>query len=41
MREGLYHKAGNILVIGLGVLVDIEQGYFDLGFPVDITVAIC
>lgn len=41
MREGLYHKAGNMLVIGLGVLVDIEQGYFDLGFPVDITVAIC
>ena len=23
MREGLYHKAGNMLVIGLGVLVDI------------------
>ena len=41
MREGLYHKAGNMLVIGLGILVDIEQGYFDLGLPVDITIAIC
>ena len=30
-----------MLVIGLGVLVDIEQGYFDLGLPVDITIAIC
>lgn len=41
MREGLYHKAGNIIVISLSIVVDIEQSYFDLGLPVDIAVVVC
>lgn len=41
MREGLYHKAGNIIVICLGLLVDYEQQVFDLGFQVDISIAVC
>ena len=41
MREGLYHKAGSILIIGFGVLVDYAQTLLDIGVTVPITLPIC
>ena len=41
MREGLYHKAGTILCIVLGVMTDYAQAYLDLGVTVPVTLAIC
>ena len=41
MREGLYHKAGSILCILLGVLVDYAQTTIDLGVAVPVTIPIC
>lgn len=40
MREGLFNKAGFILTIALGMLIDKAQQYFSLGFQVKLTVAI-
>lgn len=41
MREGLYHKAGSVLCILFGVLVDYAQTIVDLGVSVPITITIC
>ena len=41
MREGLYHKAGSVLIILFGVLVDYAQGYLDLGVSIPVAVSIC
>lgn len=41
MREGLFHKAGLVLVVVLGVLVDYAQGYLDLGISVPVAAAVC
>lgn len=41
MREGLFHKAGSVLVVALGALVDFAQGYMDLGFTVPIAIPVC
>ncbi len=41
MREGLYHKAGSILCILFGVLVDKAQTIVDLGVNVPMTLTIC
>lgn len=41
MREGLFHKAGLMLVVVLGVLVDYAQGYLDLGISVPVSAAVC
>ena len=41
MREGLYHKAGSIIVVVFGVLVDYAQGYLDLGVSIPIALSIC
>lgn len=41
MREGLFHKAGSILIVCFGVLVDYAQGFVDLGVSVPIAAAIC
>lgn len=41
MREGLYHKAGSVLCILFGVLVDYAQTIVDLGVSVPITLTIC
>ena len=41
MREGLFHKAGSVLVIVLGVLVDYAQGFLDLGVTIPLAAAIC
>lgn len=41
MREGLFHKAGLVLVVVLGVLVDYAQSYLDLGISVPVAAAVC
>lgn len=41
MREGLYHKAGSILCILLGLMVDKAQEFVDLGVSIPVTLAIC
>lgn len=41
MREGLYHKAGSILIIGFGALVDYAQTFIDIGVTIPVTISIC
>lgn len=41
MREGLFHKAGSILIIVFGVLVDYAQNFLELGVSIPVALAIC
>lgn len=41
MREGLFHKAGSIVVAVFGILVDYAQGYVDIGVTIPVATAIC
>ena len=41
MRQGLFHKAGEILCVVLGVLVQYAEGYLDLGINLPVATAIC
>lgn len=41
MREGLVHKSGAILCVGLGALCEYAVKYIDLGVNVPIASAIC
>lgn len=41
MREGLFHKCGNILCIVFATLVDYAQTYIDLGVSVPVTAGVC
>lgn len=41
MREGLYHKAGSVLCIVFGILVDYSQTYIDIGVTIPVAVSIC
>ena len=41
MREGLFHKAGSILLVSLGALADYAQDYMDLGIDVPVCGTIC
>lgn len=41
MREGLYHKAGSLLIIGFGCLVDYAQKVIDIGVSMPISIPIC
>lgn len=41
MRQGLFHKAGSIAIVGFGVLVDYAQGYLNLGISIPLTSTIC
>lgn len=41
MRQGLYHKAGSILVICFAVLVDYAQGFVDIGVSVPVAMSVC
>lgn len=41
MREGLFHKAGSILLIILALLADYAQTFIDLGLTVPLTIAVC
>ena len=41
MRQGLFHKAGSILVVMFGALVDYAQVYIDLGVSLPVATTIC
>lgn len=41
MREGLFHKAGSLLVIGFGYIVDYAQTIIDLGIKIPVSTSIC
>lgn len=41
MREGLFHKAGSILVIVFGWLVDYAQTFVDLGVQIPVALSLC
>lgn len=41
MRQGLYHKAGSILCVAFGVLIDYTQRFLDLGVSMPIAEAFC
>lgn len=41
MREGLFHKSGEILCIALGVLIQYAETFLDLGFNLPVAAAIC
>ena len=41
MREGLFHKAGSILVIVFGCLVDYAQTFVDIGVTIPVATSLC
>lgn len=41
MRQGLFHKAGELLCIALGILIQYAEGYLDLGINLPVAGAIC
>lgn len=41
MREGLFHKFGSVICVGLGVLVDYAQTFVDLGVTLPIASSLC
>ena len=41
MREGLFHKAGSILVIVFGFLVDYAQTFVDIGVTIPVAASLC
>ena len=41
MREGLFHKAGSIMLVVFGALVDYGQNFIDLGINVPVAGAFC
>ena len=41
MREGLFHKTGELLCIALGILVQYAERYLDLGINLPVAAAIC
>ena len=41
MREGLFHKAGSILIIVFGCLVDYAQTLVDLGVTIPVATSLC
>lgn len=41
MREGLFHKAGSLLVIAFGMFIDYAQTLIDLGVTIPVAVSFC
>ena len=41
MREGLFHKCGSILCVVFATLIDVAQGFLDLGVAVPVTSGVC
>lgn len=41
MREGLFHKSGELILLVFGFLVDFAQKYIDLGVSLPMTGIIC
>lgn len=40
MREGLFHKFGSVLIIATSLLINYAQQHFNLGFSVDVNIAV-
>lgn len=40
-REGLWHKAGEVLTVALAVLVEVGSAHLDLGFTAPLIVPVC
>ena len=41
MRQGLFHKVGELLCVALGLLIQYAEGYLDLGINLPVAAAIC
>lgn len=41
MRQGLFHKSGELLCVALGVLVQYAEQYLNLGVNLPVAAAIC
>ena len=41
MRQGLFHKTGELLCIALGILIQYAESYLDLGINLPVAAAIC
>lgn len=41
MREGLFHKMGEVLCVALGILVQCAEGYLNLGINLPVASAVC
>lgn len=41
MRQGLWHKAGELLVLVLAVLLEVGSAHLDLGFSVPLVIPAC
>ena len=41
MRDGIFKKAGSVLVMMLGALVDYGQGFIDLGVSIPVATIFC
>lgn len=40
-REGLWHKAGEVLTVALAVLIEVGSAHMDLGFTAPLIVPVC
>ncbi len=41
MRDGLFNKFGEIVIVAVGFLIDYGQSYLDMGFNVPVLESIC
>ena len=41
MRQGLFHKVGELLCVALGILIQYAEGFLDLGINLPVAAAIC
>ena len=41
MREGLFHKIGSVACIGLSVLIEYSNQYFNFGFDIPLSNYVC
>lgn len=41
MREGIWHKAGYVLIMALAVLIEVGSKHIDLGFTVPLVIPAC
>lgn len=40
-RDGLWHKAGEVLIVALAVLIEVGSAHMDLGFTAPLIVPVC
>lgn len=41
MREGLFHKMGEVLCVALAILIQVAEGYLNLGINLPVADATC